>query len=181
MSSSIETIVFGGGCFWCTEAIFQMLNGVKSVTSGYTGGDTPNPTYEQVCTGDTGHVEAVKIEYDPTRVRLRDLLAVFFTSHDPTTLNHQGNDTGTQYRSAIFYSSDAQKQTIDAFIKELVENKTFGRPIVTDIKPLGVFYPAESYHRNYYRANSNQPYCQFIINPKIAKLRKTYAHLLTQE
>ncbi|MBI5230395.1 MAG: peptide-methionine (S)-S-oxide reductase MsrA [Candidatus Magasanikbacteria bacterium] len=174
----MEIIVFGGGCFWCTEAVFQMLHGIKTVTSGYTGGSTPNPTYEEVSTGNTGHVESIKVEYDPAVVSLRDLLAVFFTSHDPTTLNRQGNDVGTQYRSAIFYSSAEQKKFIESFIKELAENKTFSRPLVTEIRPLSVFYPAEDYHKNYYREKSDKPYCQFVIDPKIVKLRKSFSHLL---
>jgi peptide-methionine (S)-S-oxide reductase len=173
-----ESIVFGGGCFWCTEAVFQMLEGVTGVTSGYTGGTVPNPTYEQVCTGRTGHAEAIKIDYDSEKIKLDSLLAVFFSSHDPTTLNRQGNDVGTQYRSSIFYSSDAQAEIIKKFIANLAADKTFTDPIVTTVEPLGTFYPAELYHQNYYRENESQLYCQFVINPKIAKLRQQYTHLL---
>ncbi len=173
-----ESIVFGGGCFWCTEAVFQMLEGVTGVSSGYTGGTVPNPTYEQVCSGRTGHAEAIKIEYDPSKVKVSDLLAVFFSSHDPTTLNRQGNDVGTQYRSAIFYSTPEQKTAAEAFIAELVAEKTFVDPIVTTLEPAAEFFPAEQYHQNYYQNNQSQPYCQFMIDPKIAKLRQKYAHLL---
>ena len=173
-----QTIIFGGGCFWCMEAVFQMLQGVNSVTSGYTGGTTPNPSYEDVCTGTTGHVEAIKIEFDPEIIKLNDLLAVFFTTHDPTTLNRQGNDVGTQYRSAIFYTNPKQKTEIDQFIQKLTDDQVFKDPIVTEVKPAGEFYEAEDYHKNYYRNNENKPYCQVIISPKIAKLRKQYRHLL---
>ncbi|MBI5728220.1 MAG: peptide-methionine (S)-S-oxide reductase MsrA [Candidatus Magasanikbacteria bacterium] len=174
----IETIVFGGGCFWCVEAVFQLLRGVHSVTSGYTGGQTPNPTYRSVCNGDTGHVEAIKIEFDPAIIQVEDLLAVFFSSHDPTTRNRQGNDVGAQYRSAIFYASPEQKKAVEKFIGQLTAEQTFPRPIVTEIAPLSTFYPAEAYHQNYYRNNSEQAYCQFNIDPKVAKLRQKYAHLL---
>ncbi len=176
-----EKITLGGGCFWCMEAVFQMLRGVESVMSGYTGGAMPNPTYEQVCGGATGHAEAVKVEFDPSIIRLNDLLAVFFTTHDPTTPNRQGHDIGTQYRSAIFYSSEEQKKTINAFIEKLNEEKTFSAPIVTQVEPASIFYPAEQYHQNYYANNPEQAYCQAVINPKLGKLRKSYAHLLKTE
>lgn len=173
-----ESIIFGGGCFWCMEAVFQMLEGVTGVASGYTGGTIPNPTYEQVCTGRTGHAEAIKIDFDPMKIKLTDLLAVYFTSHDPTTLNRQGNDVGTQYRSSIFYATSEQLEITKKFIAELEADKTFSSPIVTTLEPLTVFYLAEKYHQNYYRNNESQPYCQVVINPKIAKLRQKYAHLL---
>jgi peptide-methionine (S)-S-oxide reductase len=174
----LDKIIFGGGCFWCVEAVLQNLRGVENVISGYTGGTVDNPTYEQVCTGMSGHVEAVEVTFDPSMITLSDLLAVFFSSHDPTTPNRQGNDTGTQYRSAIFYFSEAQKTIIEKFIDDLTASKTFSEPIVTEIKPAQVFYPAEKYHQNYYQNNSNQPYCQVVINPKITKLRQKYSHLL---
>ncbi len=173
-----QTIIFGGGCFWCMEAVFQMLRGVASVTSGYAGGKLENPSYEVVSSGTSGHVEVIKVDFDPNIVALDDLLSVFFSSHDPTTPNRQGNDVGPQYQSAIFYTTDEQKATIEAFIGKLTEEKTFSKPIITDLHPLLAFYPAEKYHQNYYRNNSDQPYCQFVIDPKIAKLRKNYAHLL---
>lgn len=181
MSKNRESITFGGGCFWCMEAVFQMLRGVASVRSGYTGGTIPNPTYQQVCNGNTGHAEAVEVVFDPSIVKLEDLLAVFFTTHDPTTLNRQGGDVGTQYRSAIFYHSEEQKNAIEAFMQKLKDDQTFSKPIVTELTPANEFYPAEDYHQNYYRNNPEQGYCQAIIDPKIAKLRKTYTHLLKGE
>ncbi len=173
-----ETIIFGGGCFWCTEAVFQLLKGVVSVMPGYTGGTVPNPTYRQVCDGNTGHVEATQIIYDADVIDLKDLLAVFFSSHDPTTLNRQGNDVGTQYRSAIFYETPEQKEIVEAFIATLTADKTFSNPIVTEVLPAETFYPAEDYHQNYFRNNEDQPYCQFVINPKVQKLREQYGRLL---
>ena len=174
----METIVFGGGCFWCMEAVFQMLRGVEKVTSGYAGGKMKNPTYEQVSSEITGHAEVVKVEFNQKIVKLEDLFAVFFTTHDPTTLNQQGNDIGTQYRSAIYFTSPSQEQAAKNFIKNLTEEKTFDRPIVTELKPLNSFYEAEEYHKNYYRNNADRGYCQLVINPKIVKLRKKFAHLL---
>lgn len=173
-----HSIIFGGGCFWCIEAVFKMLKGVEGVTSGYTGGNFPNPTYEDICTGKTGHAEVVKIDYNPNIIDLKTLLEVFFTSHDPTTPNQQGNDHGPQYRSAIFYTTPEQKQTVEKYIEELTVNKTFTKPIITQILPLEKFYPAETYHQNYYNNNQDQPYCQIMIDPKIIKLKKTFAHLL---
>jgi peptide-methionine (S)-S-oxide reductase len=181
--SSLQTndsIIFGGGCFWCMEAVFQMLRGVNSVTSGYTGGEKPNPSYQAVSNGDTGHVEAIKIEFDPSVVTLENLLAVFFSSHDPTTPNRQGHDIGPQYRSAIFYNSPEQEATVRAYIKKLTDEKTFARPIVTEIASAVPFYTAEGYHQNYYQNNREQGYCMAVIDPKIAKLRKEYTHLLKQ-
>lgn len=170
--------VFGGGCFWCTEAVFDELRGVHSVVSGYTGGTTMNPTYEQVCSGTTGHAEAIRIEFDPAEVSFRDLMTVFFATHDPTTLNRQGNDVGTQYRSAIFYADEEQRQQASALIDELQRAQAFNRPIVTTLEPLGEFYPAEDYHQKFYAQNPYQPYCQYTIPPKLSKLHKQFSQLL---
>lgn len=170
--------VFGGGCFWCTEAIFDELRGVKSVISGYAGGTTKNPSYEQVCSGRTGHAEAIKIEFDPAEISFRDLMTVFFATHDPTTLNRQGNDVGTQYRSAIFFADEQQKTEATALIKELEETKTFNNKIVTTLEPLTEFYPAEDYHQKFYANNPYQPYCQYSIPPKLNKLHKQFSALL---
>jgi peptide-methionine (S)-S-oxide reductase len=180
-SEKTETAVFGGGCFWCTEAVFDELRGVHSVVSGYAGGTTKNPTYEQVCMGNTGHAEVIGIEFDPAEISFRDLLTVFFAAHDPTTLNRQGNDVGTQYRSAIFYADDAQKAQAAAFIKELEEAGTFKNPIVTTLEPLAEFYPAEDYHQKFYANNPYQPYCQYMIPPKLSKLHKQFAALLKSQ
>ena len=173
-----EIAVFGGGCFWCTEAVFDELQGVRSVVSGYTGGSVKNPTYEQVCGGRTGHAEAIRIEYDPAQISFRDLMTVFFATHDPTTLNRQGNDVGTQYRSAIFYAGERQKEAAAAFIKELDEARTFRNAIVTTLEPLTEFYEAEKYHQKYYANNRYQTYCQITIPPKLHKLHKQFAELL---
>ncbi len=178
MSDQTAVAVFGGGCFWCTEAVFDELRGVKSVVSGYSGGTTKNPSYEQVCSGATGHAEAIKIDFDPAQISFRDLLTVFFATHDPTTLNRQGNDVGTQYRSAIFYADEQQKAAAAAFIKELDDAKTFKSPIVTSLEPLGEFYPAEDYHQKFYANNPYQPYCQYMIPPKLNKLHKQFSALL---
>jgi len=169
-----EIATLAGGCFWCLEAVFDQLRGVQKVESGYAGGDLANPTYKQVCSGTTGHAEVVQITYDPEAISYRDLLAVFFTVHDPTTLNRQGHDVGTQYRSAIFYHSPEQKDIAEEIIAELESAKVWDNPIVTEVKALNVFYPAEDYHRDYYSRNSNQPYCQAVIAPKVAKLRKQH-------
>ena len=173
-----DVAAFGGGCFWCTEAVFDELRGVHSVVSGYTGGKTKNPTYEQVCMGTTGHAEAIKIEFDPAEISFRDLMTVFFATHDPTTLNRQGNDAGTQYRSAIFYADEKQQEAAAAFMKELDEAKTFKNSIVTTLEPLTEFYPAEDYHQKYYANNPYQPYCQYMIPPKLNKLHKQFSELL---
>jgi peptide-methionine (S)-S-oxide reductase len=170
--------VFGGGCFWCTEAVFDELRGVHSVVSGYAGSAVKNPTYEQVCSGNTGHAEVVKIEFDPSQISFRDLMTVFFATHDPTTLNRQGNDVGTQYRSVILYADEQQKQEAAAFVKELDDNKTYKNSIVTTLEPLTKFYPAEDYHQKYYANNPYQPYCQYMIPPKLGKLHKQFAALL---
>jgi peptide-methionine (S)-S-oxide reductase len=173
-----KVAVFGGGCFWCTEAVFDELRGVKSVVSGYAGGSTKNPTYEEVCGGRTGHAEVIKIEFDPGEIAFKDLLTVFFATHDPTTLNRQGNDVGTQYRSAVFYANEDQKREAEAFIKELNDSKAFGKPVVTTLEPLGEFYEAEDYHQKYYANNPYQPYCQYLIPPKLNKLHKQFSALL---
>ena len=177
-SKNGEAAVFGGGCFWCTEAVFDELRGVVSVMPGYAGGGTKNPTYEEVCGGLTGHAEVIKINFDPGQISFRDLLTVFFATHDPTTFNRQGNDVGTQYRSVIFYADEEQKRQSEAFIKELNDSKTFGKPVVTTLEPLGEFYDAEDYHQKYYARNPYQPYCQYMIPPKLQKLHKQFKDLL---
>ncbi len=169
-----QTAVFGGGCFWCLEAVFQRLEGVQLVESGYMGGKRPNPTYQQVCSGATGHVEVVRVAYDPAVISYADLLDVFFSTHDSTTLDRQGNDVGTQYRSVIFYENDEQKRAAEKKIEELTKAKEFNDPIVTAIEPAQTFYKAEGYHQNYYNDNPNQPYCAFIISPKVKKLEKKF-------
>lgn len=174
----LETAVFGGGCFWCTEAIFLKLKGVVSVMPGYSGGKKPNPTYEEVCGGNTGHAEVIKIDFDPTQVSYRDLLEVFFSTHDPTTLNRQGNDVGEQYRSVIFYTNEKQKQEAEGFIRELEQEKVFASEIVTQLEPFEKFYDAEDYHKNYFERNQNNPYCMVVINPKLEKFKKKFVSLM---
>ena len=169
-----ETAVFGGGCFWCIEAVFNRLEGVEKAESGYMGGHVDNPSYRQVCGGDTGHVEVVRVTFDPSKVSYEDLLEVFFTVHDPTTLNRQGNDVGEQYRSVIFYENEAQREAAEKKIAELTEQKAFPEPIVTAVEPAEKFYVAEDYHQEYYDSNRNQPYCQFVISPKVAKFEKKF-------
>jgi len=166
--------VLAGGCFWCIEATFQQIQGVISVMPGYTGGHKPHPTYEEVSSGETGHAEALKITFDNSKITYRDLLEIFFYVHDPTTLNRQGNDVGTQYRSAIFYKTVKQKEEAEKIIKEFNDNNDFGKPLVTEVKPLMYFYDAEDYHKNYFKNNPNQPYCQIVIAPKIEKLKKKF-------
>ena len=178
MKQNHEIAVFGGGCFWCTEAVFDELRGVISVMPGYAGGSLKNPTYDDVCDGRTGHAEAIRIEFDPSAISYRDLLTVFFATHDPTTLNRQGNDVGTQYRSIVLYAGEEQKKQAEGLIQELNDSSAFGEPVVTEVKPLGDFYEAEDYHRKYFANNSYQPYCQFIISPKLQKLQKRFADLL---
>lgn len=175
-----EIAVFGGGCFWCTEAIFNSLKGVTSVLPGYSGGTVRNPTYEQVSEGTTGHAEATKVEFDPSVISYDDLLAVFFNTHDPTTLNRQGNDVGTQYRSVIFYTTPEQKEKAEALIKEINDSKAFDKPVVTEVVPLAEFFKAEDYHMKYYESHKDQPYCEIIIAPKLEKLEKKFAELLKQ-
>ncbi len=169
-TNQLETATLGGGCFWCTEALYQMLPGVKSVTCGFAGGTTPNPTYKEVCTGKTGHAEVVQIQFDPKVLSYAKLLQTFWDVHDPTSLNRQGADVGTQYRSIILYNSEAQKETAERSKAEA--QKHFGRPIVTQIVPLKAFYKAEDYHQDYYRDNPNQPYCRLVIQPKVEKFEK---------
>lgn len=174
MSDNFETAIFAGGCFWCTEAFFTDLKGVKKVVSGYIGGKTENPTYKEVCEGYSGHAEAIKITFNPDEVAYEDLLEIFFATHDPTTINRQGNDVGTQYRSEIFYTSEAQKTAAENFIRQLTEQDIFGKKIVTRVTNAPVFYPAEDYHQDYYAQNPNQPYCAAVITPKLDKLKKNY-------
>ncbi|MFH1750924.1 MAG: peptide-methionine (S)-S-oxide reductase MsrA [Candidatus Micrarchaeota archaeon] len=172
----MEAIVFGGGCFWCTEAVFKMMKGLVSVLPGYSGGHTVNPGFREVSSGTTGHVEVVKVDFGPKTARLADLLEIFFASHDPTQLNRQGNDTGTQYRSAIYYSNGAQEKTINKFIKE--KQKAYGdRKIVTEIGPLGAFYPAEERDIGFFAKKPLQPYCMFVISPKVAKIKKKLSEM----
>ncbi len=174
-----DTATFAGGCFWCIETTMARLKGVDTVISGYTGGHVKNPTYKEVCTGMTGHAEAVQIIYDPAVIDYNTLLTVFFTMHDPTTMNRQGHDVGTQYRSAIYYNSKEQKDSAEAFIKNLEKEEIFSEPIVTEVSPLGAYYNAEDYHQNYYNLNREQnSYCTAVIDPKVSKLRKTFSHLL---
>ena len=176
---NIKSTYLGGGCFWCTESVFQKINGVISVTSGYAGGKTNNPTYKEVCSGMTGHAELVKVTYDAAAISLEDLLSVFFATHDPTTLNRQGGDAGTQYRSVIFYTNEQERILIQNFISETV-SKLWDNPIVTELTAYEVFYPAEDYHQDYYSRNSNQGYCRIVINPKLVKLREKFSHLLKE-
>ncbi|MDD5357376.1 MAG: peptide-methionine (S)-S-oxide reductase MsrA [Candidatus Pacebacteria bacterium] len=180
-SSDTEIAVIGGGCFWCTEAVFKMLRGVSSVLPGYAGGEKPNPSYEDVCAGMTGHAEVIQIKFDPAQVKFEDLLTVFFASHDPTTMNRQGNDVGTQYRSIILYTTGEQKIKAENFIKELNASNPNGKPIVTEIKPLETFYEAENYHQNYFARNPGNPYCEVIINPKLEKVQEKFANLLADK
>jgi peptide-methionine (S)-S-oxide reductase len=174
IAHTIDTATFGTGCFWCTEAIFQQLEGVQKVTSGYSGGEVPNPTYKQVCTGTTGHAEVIQVEYDPNKITYDELLEAFWKAHDPTTLNRQGNDVGTQYRSVVFYHNAEQKEKAEKYKVELDASGAFDKPIVTEIAPFSVFYPAENYHQDYYNANGAQPYCYFVIRPKLEKFRKVF-------
>jgi peptide-methionine (S)-S-oxide reductase len=178
MGKNIEVATLAGGCFWCVEAVFDELKGVESVESGYSGGKVPNPTYTQVCKGDTGHAEAVQISYDPTEISYHDLLTVFFAIHDPTTLNRQGADTGTQYRSAIFHHDERQKTVARQVIQEITEAKLWDDPIVTEVTAFNSFHPAEDYHQEYFTNNSTQPYCRAIIAPKVSKFRKQFTDRL---
>lgn len=175
-----KTAVFGGGCFWCTEAVFAMLKGVSKVESGYAGGERENPSYEQVSAGATGHAEVIRVTYDPAIISYDDLMTVFFGSHDPTTLNRQGNDVGTQYRSVIFYADEHEREIAQRLSEEIQRSLTDGSRVVTQIVPFVNFYPAEAYHANYYEMNTDAPYCQIIIEPKIEKVRKRFAELVKQ-
>ncbi len=177
-NNNLEEAILAGGCFWCTEAVFQRLDGVVEVVSGYTGGTIKNPAYREICTGRTGHAEAIKITYDPDKVNFTDLLEVFFATHDPTTLNRQGNDVGTQYRSEIFYTNEVQKKDAETFIALLEKEQIFGSPIVTAVSEEQPFYEAEEEHQNYYNDHRQQPYCQFIIDPKIKKLNQYFSKKL---
>lgn len=170
--------IFAGGCFWCTEPVFSQLKGVKSVISGYIGGHTTNPTYKEICNGDTGHAEGIEITFDPAQISFDTLLEIFFISHDPTTPNRQGNDIGTQYRSAVFCQDEAQRQSVQNMIARLNAEQIWQAPIVTQINGAEIFYPAEDYHQYYYDKNPNQPYCMAVAGPKVAKIRAKYASLL---
>jgi peptide-methionine (S)-S-oxide reductase len=175
---STETIVLGGGCFWCTEAVFVKVRGITDVESGYSNGQALNPTYEQVCTGRTGHNEVVKLEYDPAQISLEQILQIFFIIHDPTTLNRQGNDAGTQYRSGIYYTTAEQKKVAEDFIATLTQDKTFDQPIVTEVLPRHNYSAAEAYHQDFFEKNPNQGYCMAVAGPKVAKFRKTFKELV---
>jgi peptide-methionine (S)-S-oxide reductase len=180
MKTEHEIATLGGGCFWCLEAVYERLDGIASVQSGYAGGTVPSPTYEQVCSGTTGHAEVVQVQFDPSVLSYREVLEVFFTIHNPTTLNRQGADRGTQYRSVVFYHSPEQEATARAVIQELMDERVYEDAIVTEVKPLTAFYPAEQYHQEYFRRNPNQPYCQAVIAPKVAKFRAKYAARLRE-
>jgi peptide-methionine (S)-S-oxide reductase len=169
-----ETIVLAGGCFWCTEAVFKEVRGVLDVESGYSNGRVQRPTYEQVCTGNTGHAEVVKLEYDPAQIGVRQILEIFFTVHDPTQLDAQGNDRGTQYRGGIYYTTEEQKQAAEAIVAELTRDKVYGRPIVTEVQPLANYWPAEEYHQDFFEKNPFQGYCLAVAAPKVEKFRKTF-------
>lgn len=179
--ANMEQATFGAGCFWCVEAVFQRINGVEKVVSGYAGGKIKNPSYREVCTGETGHAEVCQITYDPSKVTYDELLEIFWKTHDPTTLNRQGADVGTQYRSVVFYHNDTQKQLAEKYKKALNEEKVFNNPVVTEISALPDFYVAEDYHQNYYNDNPNQGYCSFVIAPKVEKLRKVFKEKLKKD
>lgn len=179
-STRFDTATFGAGCFWCVEAVFQELKGVHNVRSGYSGGRIPNPTYKEVCSGLTGHAEVVQVVYDTAILSFDELLEVFWGTHDPTTLNQQGADVGTQYRSAVFYHNEFQKERAEFFKKRLNEEGTFGLPVVTEIAPFTTFYPAENYHQEYYANNGSEPYCRIVIKPKLDKLKKAFGDKLKQ-
>ena len=174
-SPTSDTIVLGGGCFWCTEAVFDKVRGVLDLESGYSNGETANPSYEQVCTGRTGHNEVVKVVFDPAQISLREILEIFFVVHDPTTPNRQGNDVGTQYRSGIYYADEAQRRVAEEVIAEMAADRQFTAPIVTEVKPLANYSAAEPYHQDYFLNNPNQGYCAFVVGPKVEKFRKTFA------
>jgi methionine-S-sulfoxide reductase len=173
-NNNLEVATFGGGCYWCIEAVFQRLNGVEKVESGFSGGQVKNPTYREVCTGTTGHAEVIQISFDTTKISFAEILKVFFTMHDPTTLNQQGNDIGTQYRSAVFYHNENQKKITEEIIAELNKVQAYPNPIVTEVAKFDVFYKAEDYHQNYYNDNSGEGYCRFVIQPKIEKFEKIF-------
>jgi peptide-methionine (S)-S-oxide reductase len=179
-SSTGQVATLAGGCFWCLEAVFDELKGVESVESGYSGGTVPNPTYHEVCDGETGHAEAVRVTFDPSTLSYHDLLTVFFTIHDPTTLNRQGNDVGTQYRSAVFYHDEEQKKIVEEVMREIAAASIWGASLVTEVKPFEAFYPAEDYHQEYFKKNPWQPYCRAIVVPKVAKFRQKFAERLKE-
>ncbi|UPZ16007.1 peptide-methionine (S)-S-oxide reductase MsrA [Flavobacterium humidisoli] len=179
--ANLETITLGGGCYWCVEAVYEQLDGVKSVVSGFSGGKVANPTYEEVCTGQTGHAEVVQITYDKNVTDINEIFKVFFTVHDPTTLNRQGADVGTQYRSVIFYKNEEQKKAAQSIIADLNKAKVYSNPIVTKVEPFKVFYKAEDYHQNYYANNKNQPYCKMVIQPKLEKFEKVFKDKLKKK
>jgi len=180
-SAPSEVATLAGGCFWCIEAVFREVNGVESVISGYTGGTTANPTYQQICAGETSHAEAVDVTFDPAKISYREILEIFFSVHDPTTLNRQGVDTGTQYRSAIFYHNEQQKAMAEQIIRELNDANVWATPIVTEVTPLQEFYPAEDYHQEYFERNPEYTYCRMVIAPKIAKFRKQYPEIISSK
>lgn len=180
-ASNLETITLGGGCYWCVEAVYENLDGVKSVVSGFSGGKVANPTYEEVCTGETGHAEVVQITYDKTVTDINEIFKVFFTVHDPTTLNRQGADVGTQYRSVIFYKNAEQKKAAESIISELNKAKVYKSPIVTKVEPFKAFYKADEDHQNYYANNKNQPYCRMVIQPKLEKFEKVFKDKLKKK
>jgi len=175
-----EKALLGGGCFWCLDAVFRKVQGVSTVVSGYAGGARANPSYEQICTGATGHAEVVEITFDPAVISFQDLLEIFFVIHDPTTLNRQGNDTGTQYRSVIFYRNEEQRETARRIMDAMSTSKAFASPIVTELSAAPAFYPAEAYHQNYFALHPEQGYCQVVINPKLAKFRQKFAHKIAE-
>lgn len=174
MNERLEIATLGSGCFWCTEAFFLRVKGIESVVSGYSGGKVKNPTYKEVCSGLTGHAEVVQVKFDPSVITFGEVLEIFWNTHDPTTLNQQGADVGTQYRSVVFYHSDEQKKTAEAYKKQLDQSGIYKKPIVTEITPFSIFYPAEDYHQNYFELNPNQGYCQYVIRPKVEKFQKQY-------
>ncbi|MDX9791635.1 MAG: peptide-methionine (S)-S-oxide reductase MsrA [Candidatus Kapabacteria bacterium] len=180
VNTNTESIVLGGGCFWCIEAVFLSIEGVVSAESGYTGGTTQNPTYNEVCSGNTGHAEVVKITFNKDIISIEEIFGIFFTAHDPTTLNRQGADVGTQYRSAVFYTNDEQKSAATNYIKLLNEENVYSDPIVTEVSKLVTFYPAEEYHNDYYFNNKNQSYCRFVINPKLEKVKSKFSSKIKQ-
>lgn len=180
-STKHEVATLGGGCFWCVEAVFELVDGVLSVESGYTGGSVKDPTYKQVCEGTTGHAEVCRVTFDPAVISYADILQIFFAAHDPTTLNRQGNDVGTQYRSVIYTHSQQQDSTSRQYIRQLTESKTWPDPIVTEISPASVFYKAEDYHQNYYEQNGSQPYCAFVVRPKVEKFKKQFKDKLRSD
>lgn len=181
MSNNLEKATFGAGCFWCVEAVFQRLKGVEKVESGYAGGHVKNPSYKEICNGNTGHAEVCQITYNPREISFKELLEVFWKTHDPTTLNRQGNDVGTQYRSVVFYHNDEQKQLAEQYKKQLDESGAFNDPVVTEISPFTNFYVAEDYHQNYYNEHGGQPYCTIVITPKLEKFKSAFADKVKEE